>query len=57
MKPNFMTVRYEWNDTIKFEINPQKDEYIEYYTIYWDEQMVKIFFSHKSNLHELIDSV
>ncbi len=56
-KPNFMTVRYEWNDTIEFEINPQKDEYIKYFTSYWDEQMVKIFFPHKSNLHEFLESV
>jgi len=56
-KPNFMTVRYEWNENIEFEINPTHEKYVQYFTGYWDEEMVKIFFPHKSNFHEFLNSI
>lgn len=56
-KPNFMTVRYQWNDTIEFEINPSSEKYLQYFTGYWDEEMVKMFFPHKSNFSEFLESM
>ncbi len=56
-KPNFMTVRYEWKDTIEFEVNPDSNEYLKYFTSYWNEEMVKQFFPHKSNYQEFKDTL
>lgn len=56
-KPNFMTIRYEWKDTIEFTVNPESEVYKKYFTQYWDEEMVKSFFPHKSNLSEMKDAL
>lgn len=56
-KPNFMTVRYEWDKTIEYEINPSEEKYVKYFSGYWDEEMVRIFFPHKSNFHEFMTSM
>lgn len=55
-KPNFMTMRYEWKDSIEFEVNPENPEYLKYFTDYWDEEMVKLFFPAKSKIGELSDA-
>jgi len=53
-KPNFMTTRYEWNETIDFEINPDNPEYLKYFKGYWDEDMVQKFFPPKSKVKEFV---
>lgn len=55
-KADFMTVRYEWNDKIEFEINPTDEKYIKYFKGYWDEEMVRHYFPHRSNFHEFVNS-
>ena len=40
-KPNFMTVRYEWKNSIDFEVNPDNETYLKYFREYWDEEMVR----------------
>lgn len=55
-RPNFMTIRYEWKDSIDYEINPEKAEYLKYFTEYWDEEMVAQFFPQKSKTKELFSS-
>ena len=52
-KPNFMTVRYEWKDTIEFEVNPDNPEYLKYFSGCWDKQMVEEFFPEQSMFQEL----
>lgn len=54
---NFMTVRYEWNETVEFEVNPDKPEYVKFFTGFWDEAMVKEFFPQRSQMSELITIV
>ncbi len=54
-KPNFMTTRYEWKDTIEFEVNPENVDYRKYFEAYWDEDMVKQFFPTRSKLSEVMD--
>lgn len=56
-KPNFMTVRYEWKDEIDFVINPTEEKYTRYFTSFWDEEMVKLFFPPKSKKNEFIDAL
>jgi len=56
-KPNFMTIRHEWKDSIDFVVNPKNEEYRKFFTQHWDEEMVKIFFPHKSNLNEMKDAL
>lgn len=51
-KPNFRTIRYEWKDTIDFEINPTNPEYLKYFKGYWDKEMVKVFFPEQSKMSE-----
>ena len=51
-KPNFRTIRYEWKDTIDFEINPTNPEYLKYFQSYWDKEMTKVFFPQRSKLKE-----
>lgn len=55
-KPNFMTMRYEWEDTIDFIVNPTNPEYLKYFKGYWDEKMVREFFPQKSKFNEFISS-
>lgn len=55
-KPNFMTMRYEWEDTIDFIVNPKDPEYLKYFKGYWDENMVNKFFPQKSKFNEFITS-
>lgn len=55
-KPNLMTTRYEWEGSIDFVINPDDQEYLKYFKGYWDEQMVRRFFPHRSDFSELITS-
>ncbi len=55
-KPNFMTVRYEWKDSVDFVINPDNEEYLKYFKGYWDKDMVQQFFPAKSKLGELTDA-
>jgi len=55
-KPNFMTVRYEWKDTIDYVVNPENPEYLKYFTTYWDEEMVRKFFPHNGNGSEFYNS-
>lgn len=52
-KPNFMTVRYEWEDSIEYEINPTDSEHLKYFSGYWDEEITRQFFPQKSKLREL----
>jgi SAM-dependent methyltransferase len=54
-RPDIITMRYEWSDTIEFVINPEKEEYLKYFTLYWDEQMATQFFPEKSKSSELKD--
>jgi len=56
-KPNFMTIRYEWKDEIEFVVNPSDETYQKYFTQYWDEEMVKTFFPHRSNADEFFDAL
>lgn len=56
-KPDFMTVRYEWNDTIEFIVNPEAEEYKKYFTQAWDEEMVSTFFPKRSNAVEFMDAL
>jgi SAM-dependent methyltransferase len=51
-KPNFMTIRYEWKDSIDFIVNPEKEEYLKYFRGYWDEEMVREFFPGRSRAKE-----
>jgi ubiquinone/menaquinone biosynthesis C-methylase UbiE len=51
-KPNFMTMRYEWNETIDFVISPDNPEYLKYFKGYWDEDMVREFFPQKTKIKE-----
>lgn len=51
-----MTMRYEWNDSIEFEVNPENPEYLKYFTDYWNEEMAKLFFPAKSKIGELSDA-
>ena len=51
-KPNFMTIRYEWKGSIDFIINPDSNELLKYFTGYWDQGMVELFFPQKSILKE-----
>ncbi|MBI9067947.1 MAG: class I SAM-dependent methyltransferase [Salinivirgaceae bacterium] len=53
-KPNFMTIRYEWKDSIDYVINPDNPEYLKYFNGYWNEEMVQQFFPHKGNFSELV---
>jgi SAM-dependent methyltransferase len=55
-KPNFMTMRYEWNGTIDFIVNPDNPEYLKYFTGYWDEEMVKHFFQPQSKPKEFLSA-
>ena len=56
-KPNFMTMRYEWKDTIDFIVNPSDPEILKYFTGKWDEQMVKEFFPSDSKSKEFMDAI
>lgn len=56
-KPNFRTMRYEWNENIEFLVNPENPEYVKYFTRYWDEEMVRNFFSKKSIFNELTSAI
>jgi len=51
-KPNVLTMRYEWNETIDFIVNPDDPELLKYFTGYWNEEMVRLFFPQKSKLKE-----
>ena len=53
-KPNFMTIRYEWKDSIDYVISPDDPEYLKYFNGYWNEEMFRQFFPHSSNLLELL---
>jgi ubiquinone/menaquinone biosynthesis C-methylase UbiE len=56
-KPNVMTNRYEWKDTIEFVVNPTDPKYLKYFSEYWDEQMVKEIFPHQGNGSEFLASL
>lgn len=51
-KPNFMTVRYEWENEIEFIVNPTEPELLKYFTSAWDEEMTKVFFPESTKLSE-----
>lgn len=56
-KPNFMTMRYEWEDDIEFIINPEDPHILKYFTQPWDAEMVMEFFPKRSGLAEFSDAV
>lgn len=56
-KPNFMTMRYEWKDSIDFVVNPTDPCILKYFTGYWDEEMVSLFFPAKSKVGEFMSSL
>lgn len=54
-KPNFMTMRYEWQDSIEFVVNPTEQKYLDYFSKPWTEEMIKEFFPSQSNIKEFIE--
>jgi len=54
-RPNLRTMRYEWKDHIEFEINPDSEAYVKYFSGVWDEAMVAEFFPQRSVRAELKD--
>jgi ubiquinone/menaquinone biosynthesis C-methylase UbiE len=54
--PNFMTVRYQWKNSIEYIVNPKDKKYLEYFSREWTEEMVKKFFPPKSKVAELKDA-
>ncbi len=56
-KPNFMTTRYEWKDSIDFIVNPTEPEYLKYFQQAWDEQMTLHFFPRQSNIREFFSAL
>ncbi len=56
-KPNIITVRYEWKDTIDYEINTNNPEYLKYFSGYWNEKMVQKFFPKISPAKELLQGI
>jgi len=55
-KPNVMTTRIEWKEDFEYLINPDDQEYLKYFTSYWNEEMVNEFFPHKGDLSEFLSS-
>lgn len=43
-RPNVLTVRYEWKDSIEFDINPSSSKYRDYFSGTWDMHKVAEFF-------------
>lgn len=56
-KPNIITVRYEWKDTIDYEISTNNPEYLKYFSGYWNEKMVQKFFPKISPAKELLQGI
>lgn len=56
-KPNLMTTRYEWKDTIEYEVNPTNTDYTRFFTEPWDEEMTQLFFPAKSRSQELASAM
>jgi len=52
-RPNLFTVRYEWSDTIEFEVNPQKEEIEKYFADYWNEEMATKYFPQRNIVQEI----
>jgi len=50
--PNFMTIRYEWKDSIEIVVNPTEEKYMKYFTEAWNEDMINEFFVKRSKLME-----
>jgi len=56
-RPDIMTVRYEWKDSIDFEVNPINKDYLKYFEGHWDKEMVTKLFPRKTVLEELKDTI
>ncbi|MCG8697393.1 MAG: SAM-dependent methyltransferase, partial [Bacteroidales bacterium] len=57
MHPNLFTVRYEWNEDIEFEINPESEKYRQYFNSYWNDEMIAQFFTGRSKRKEVITTL
>jgi len=55
-RPNFMTMRYEWQETIDFVVNPDDPQYLKYFTGRWDGNMVRMFFPEKTKVKEFFSA-
>ncbi len=52
-RPDIISMRYEWQDKIDYEINPTSSEFLHYFNGYWNEEMVRKFFPEKPMAQEL----
>ncbi|MEZ5070242.1 MAG: methyltransferase domain-containing protein [Bacteroidales bacterium] len=53
-RPDMMTVRYQWDETIDFEVNPDNPAYVRYFREAWTEEMTRTFFPQTSKWQETL---
>ncbi|NER04073.1 MAG: methyltransferase domain-containing protein [Okeania sp. SIO3C4] len=52
-RPNLLTVRYEWEGEVEFQINPSDEEVKKYFNSYWNEEMTQKFFPSQPIISEV----
>jgi len=55
--PDIMTVRYEWEGDIAYQINPTEKDIKKYFSSPWDESLIREYFPQKNIPGEFLDSV
>lgn len=55
--PNFMTMRYEWQDSMDIIVSPTDEKYLKYFREPWSPEMVQQFFPKSDHFTELKSSL
>lgn len=51
--PNLFTIRYEWEESIDFIVNPTDSKLKSYFTQSWDEEKILTMFERKTRLEQV----